>query len=146
MQAHTLDCYKSCYTYLTLGEIWDLWTGHGLHLTGHHKMYGTLYGQNITGNTALTDCLKRDMLLVDCNVHQHLWTEHPRGCNTSGLDITGNVMGLVTELPTFKRYQSCALSCCMSHEAYSITGRVHVLLVVAEKWAIKDVSTLTLKL
>lgn len=59
MQAHMLDCYKSCHTYLTLAETWDLWTGHGLHLTGRHKIYGT-YGQNITGNTALTDCVKID--------------------------------------------------------------------------------------
>lgn len=61
MQAHMLDCYKSCHTYmyLTLAETWDLWTGHGLHLTGRHKIYGT-YGQNITGNTALTNCVKID--------------------------------------------------------------------------------------
>lgn len=42
-------------------------------------------------------------------VHQDLWTEHHRGFRTSGLNVTGNIVGLVTELPTFRRYQSYSL-------------------------------------
>lgn len=66
---------------------------------------------------------------MDCNVHQDLWTEHHRGFRTSGRNTTGNIMGLVTGHPTFKRYQSygvtlhhmrrqryractCTFSCC----------------------------------
>lgn len=49
-------------------------------------------------------------LLMDCNVHQDLWTECHRGFRTSGLNATGNIMGLVTELLTFKRYQSYRLT------------------------------------
>lgn len=142
MQAHTLDCYKGCYTYLTLGEIWDLWTGHGLHLTARHKICGT-YGQNITGNTALTDCVRRDTPLVDCNVHQNLWTEPHRGFRTSGRNFTGNVMGLVTELPTFKRYQSYGLT--LRHTRRTVLQGVYMYFKLLRK-SRQSRMTLTLKL
>ena len=61
--------------------MWNLWTE-------HHKKLGT---------TTVTDCIKKDMVLVDCT-SQDLWT---------GLDITEDlglqdststrVLGLVTE-------------------------------------------------
>ena len=49
-------------------------------------------------------------LLMDCNVRQDLWTEHHRGFRTPGLNVTGNMVGLVTGLLTSKRYQSYGLT------------------------------------
>lgn len=75
------------------------------------------------------------------HVHQDLWTEHHRGSRTSGLNVTGNIEGLVTELTIFTCRRYIVLrpnTASREMYTYSVTRGAHVAFVVVEKQAIKD--------